>query len=217
MVSMGLEGMRGAATGAVLALAAASSPALAQPVTERGVFVTQIGESSHAEVRQDNADSFVRLVQDGMNNRASVTQNGDAPHRAVVAQDGDDNSAEVRQSGEGSTDLGLLQEGQGNRASVFQTETATAMQSSAAILQRGNDNNLLLVQNGSDNSAALSQIGNGNAMTATQEGSGNRLAWSQIGDGLPDLGIVQTGGASIQITQSTTGAQFAPSPGGGGR
>jgi hypothetical protein len=51
-------------------------------------------------------------------------------------------------------------------------------------------------------------------MTATQLDDGNRLAWSQIGDGLPDLQIVQTGGATLQITQSNAGAAFAPPPGG---
>jgi hypothetical protein len=203
--------------GSILAAALIAVPALAQSATERGVFVTQIGDGSRANVIQRNSDSFARIVQDGDENEVDLAQNGSAPHRATIAQDGDGNVAGVEQDGDGSTDLTLVQEGDANSALVLQREISAAEQSSAAILQRGSGNRVILAQNGSDNEARLEQLGDGNTMTATQLDNGNRLQWSQNGDNLADLGIVQTGGASLQVTQSNIGGvQFAPPPGGGG-
>jgi hypothetical protein len=205
------------AAGILLAAAAVAAPALAQQSgPDRGVFVTQIGDGSRTDIAQQNADGFARVVQDGNDNRVTLTQKGIAPHRAQIAQDGDSNLVAAEQDGDGSTELGLGQDGSGNSALVFQRETSAGGQSAAAILQRGNDNSLVLVQDGSDNQASLTQLGNGNTMTATQLDSGNRLQWTQNGDGLADLQITQTGGASLQITQSNTGVQFAPPPGSGG-
>jgi hypothetical protein len=50
-------------------------------------------------------------------------------------------------------------------------------------------------------------------LTASRPDSGNRLEWHQIGDGLADLPIVQTGGSTMQVTQSNSGAAFALPPG----
>lgn len=201
----------------ILAAAMIAVPALAQSTPERGVFVTQIGDDSRATVTQRNSDSFARIVQDGDGNQADLAQNGSAPHRATIAQDGDGNIVGAEQDGDGSTDLTLVQEGDGNSALVLQREISAVEESTAAIVQRGNGNRVILAQNGSDNEATLEQLGDGNTMTATQLDSGNRLQWSQNGDNLADLGIVQTGGASLQITQSNIGGvQFAPPPGGGG-
>ncbi|WP_086738497.1 hypothetical protein [Erythrobacter colymbi] len=206
-----------AAAGLVLAASAFAAPALAQQsAPERGVFVTQIGDGSRAEVTQQNADGLARVVQDGNDNRVTLNQKGTAPHRAQIVQDGDNNLARAEQDGDGQTELAIGQDGSGNSALVFQRDTAASNQSLAAILQRGNDNSVVLVQDGSDNQASLTQLGNGNAMTATQLDSGNRLLWTQNGDGLADLQITQSGGANLQITQSNTGAQFAPPPGSGG-
>lgn len=206
-----------ALTGGALALGAGGAAAgLAQTAPERGVFVTQIGDASRADIVQHNPDSFARVVQDGTGNTVDLGQTGDAAHRAQIGQDGDDNRVDAGQAGDGPTELTLLQEGNGNTALVAQRETAADALSRAAILQRGNDNSLVLLQDGTDNQASLTQTGNGNTMTATQLDSGNRLQWAQNGDGLPDLQITQNGGASIQITQSNTGAQFAPPPGSGG-
>jgi hypothetical protein len=80
------------------------------------------------------------------------------------------------------------------------------------VLQQGNGNSIILVQDGSDNDALLNQVGDDNTMTATQLNSGNRLEWNQIGDGLSGAQVVQTGNGNIQITQSNSGAAFAPPP-----
>jgi hypothetical protein len=195
----------------------AVTPTLAQDLPERGVFVTQIGDSGRITVTQSNSESRARIAQDGDDNVVELDQQGSAPHAAQIAQDGDDNSADVEQDGEGSSDIALAQDGNDNSAQVLQRETAAAGTTAATIVQRGNGNRLILAQDGSDNQAALSQTGDDNLMTATQEGAGNRLAWSQDGTALSDLQIVQTGGGNLQITQSNTGAQFAPPPGSGGK
>ncbi len=191
-------------------------PASAQSAPERGVFVTQIGETSRVKVTQRNADSLARIAQDGDGNDITLDQNGTAVHRAQIAQDGDGNTVVAQQDGDGSVNLALAQEGHQNTAVLFQNEVSASAQTTAAVVQRGTGNTIILAQDGSDNSAKLDQAGNDNAMTATQLSNGNRLEWSQTGDGLADLGIVQTGNGNLQITQSSTGAQFAPPPGSGG-
>lgn len=196
---------------AMLVFAAAGQ---AQGAPERGVFVTQIGDAPRATIVQRNSDSFAQIVQDGTNNELELEQEGAAPHRAQIAQDGDDNRVTASQDGDGSTDLALAQEGNGNTALVSQNEESALAETAATIVQRGNGNSIILAQDGSDNQAQLTQEGDSNVMTASQLDSGNRLEWNQIGDGLSDLQIVQTGGASMQITQSNAGAAFAPPPGG---
>lgn len=183
---------------------------------ERGVFVTQIGDGSRVDVTQQNSDSLARIAQDGNDNQIDLDQTGTAPHRAQIAQNGDANVIDAKQDGDGSAELTLAQDGNGNTAAVLQREVSAAERTRAAILQRGNGNRLILAQDGSDNSAALNQLGDDNTMTAGQEGSGNRLEWTQNGDNLADLQILQTGNGNLQITQSNTGAQFAPPPGSGG-
>lgn len=202
--------------GAVLGAGLIAAPVLAQSVPERGVFITQIGDGSRATVSQQNSDSFARVVQDGNDNQIDLAQNGSAPHRAQIAQNGDDNRVGAQQDGDGSTDLALVQDGNRNTAAVLQREVSAAEQSSASILQRGNGNSVILAQNGSDNQALLEQLGDGNEMNVTQTDNGNRLEWSQNGDNLSNLGIVQSGGANMQITQSNTSVQFTPPPGSGG-
>jgi len=199
--------------GTALAAGLLAVPTLAQSVAERGVFVTQIGDGSEATITQQNSDSLARVVQDGNGNAVDLAQKGPAPQVARIAQDGDSNRASAEQDGIGTSELGLAQEGDANTALVLQRENDLGTQSLAAILQRGNGNAVVLVQDGSDNQASLTQIGDGNTMTATQLDSGNRLAWTQSGDGLADLQITQTGGANLQVTQSNTGAQFLPPPG----
>src|SRR3546814_14859920 len=54
----------------------------------------------------------------------------------------------------------------------------------AILTQTANDNQMSLVQDGSDNQALLTQNGDGNSMSAVQTGAGNRLAWTQSGNGL---------------------------------
>lgn len=192
------------------------APAFAQSAPERGVFVTQIGDSSRVDATQQNANSLARIVQDGDGNQVTLDQDGTAAHRAQIAQNGDGNTVTAQQGGDGTADLALAQDGDQNTAVLFQNELSATAQTAAAILQRGNGNTIILAQDGSDNSARLDQVGDDNTMTATQLNSSNRLEWSQSGDGLADLGVVQTGNGNLQITQSATGAQFAPPPGSGG-
>jgi len=192
------------------------APAAAQSTPERGVFISQIGDAGRVDVTQQNADSLARIAQDGDGNQITLDQTGSAPHRAQIAQNGDGNLVAAQQDGDGTTDLALAQDGDQNTAVLFQNELSASAQTTAAVAQRGNGNTVVLAQDGSDNSARLDQVGNDNTMTATQLNNGNRLEWSQNGDGLADLGVVQTGNGNLQITQSTTDAQFAPPPGAGG-
>jgi hypothetical protein len=201
-----------ARTGAALLAFMLAVPGFAQTVPERGVFVTQVGDAPRAEITQRNADSLARVAQDGANNQVDLEQDGSAPHRAQIAQDGDDNVALARQDGDGTADLVLAQEGNGNSATLQQREDSGMAQTAAAILQRGNGNSIVLMQDGSDNDALLNQVGDDNTMTATQLNTGNRLEWNQIGDGLSDMQVVQTGNGNIQITQSNSGAAFAAPP-----
>lgn len=201
---------------AALTLAVSAAPALAQSAPERGVFIAQIGDGSETTITQQNSESLARVVQDGNDNRVTLAQKGPAPQIARIAQDGDSNRVEAEQDGIGTAELGLAQEGDANSAVVLQRENDGGAQSLAAILQRGTGNSVALVQDGSDNQASLTQVGDGNTMTATQLDNGNRLEWTQSGDGLADLKITQTGGANMQVTQSNTGAQFAPPPNSGG-
>lgn len=206
--------MLGGALGAALGVAPAAAQSTTTP--ERGVFITQIGQGGRADVVQNNAQSLARIVQDGTANQADLEQTDDGTHRAQIVQDGEGNIASATQQGDGATTLALAQEGDGNTAVVLQNEQEFTAETSATILQSGNGNGIILKQDGSDNDARLAQVGDGNTMTATQLNTGNRLEWSQSGDGLANLHIVQEGGGNLQITQSTTSAQFAPPPGSGG-
>lgn len=195
---------------------AAGSQAPYQPieqpnVEDRGVFVTQIGDTNRAEVRQQSNRSHARVIQKGAENGVDLVQGASGTHYASVAQDGETNTLDAAQDGSGQTVLLLAQQGGGNSAIIRQTDTGEAS-SAASVWQDGQGNSLLLVQNGSDNQARLTQEGNNNLMTATQTDNGNRLEWTQTGTGLSDLQINQLGGASVQITQSnTSSAQFSPS------
>lgn len=181
----------------------------------RGVFVTQIGETNRAEVDQQSGSSYARVVQDGAENRVKLAQGAGGTHYASIGQDGESNVLDAAQDGSGQTVLLLAQQGNLNEALVRQTDNG-AVYSAAAVRQDGEGNRLMLVQNGSDNQARLTQEGDNNEMTATQLGDGNRLEWSQLGSGLPNLQVVQQGSGTLQVTQSNTGAQFAPPPAAGG-
>lgn len=217
MAAAPLDPVRSGTTALLLALAlGAPVQAYAAPgQPERGVFITQIADTSRVAVTQRNSDSLAQVDQDGADNDAELTQAGTAPHKAAITQSGEGNEASARQDGDGSTELVLAQEGNGNSALVIQREATDGMTTGAKVQQLGNRNKVSLTQDGSDNQAELSQVGDDNTMTAIQLNDGNRLQWAQNGDGLSDLQITQTGGAAMQITQSMTGAQFAPPPGSG--
>lgn len=195
---------------APLPLAAQSGGAfqdIERPATaaDSGVFVEQIGNNNSAEVTQQTPDQAAGITQDGDGNTAEIDQRDTGAHFASIAQNGDDNTVLAAQEGAGEAVLLLSQQGGGNDATVLQRDTG-GLGSAAAILQSGNDNLLNLVQDGSDNQARLTQNGDGNAMTAIQLNSGNRLEWTQNGTDLPDLEITQTGGAAMQITQTSGGS-----------
>jgi Curlin associated repeat len=212
-----LRALRNALLGCCAIIGGSGLPAAAQTTPERGVFVTQIGDVSRVAIIQRNADSLAQVAQDGANNQVDLKQEGTAPHRAQIGQEGDDNAVDAAQDGDGSTDLAIAQDGNGNTVLVVQREDSAAAQTTATIIQRGNGNSIDLGQDGSDNQAQLTQNGDNNVMTASQLDSGNRLEWNQIGDGLSDLQIIQTGGSTMQVTQSNVGAAFAPPPSSPGR
>src|SRR3546814_6080787 len=72
----------------------------------------------------------------------------------------------------------------------------------AILTQTGNDNQMSLVQDGSDNQALLTQNCDGNSMSAVQTGAGNRLAWTQSGNGLSSPTVYQEGNSAMEITQT---------------
>jgi hypothetical protein len=193
----------------------ASAPALAQSQLERGVFVSQIGDNNRADTTQQAPDASAQIVQDGNDNEATLNQQGSGAHEAQIAQDGDGNIAIADQFGDGQAALVLVQQGDRNTLDMAQNQSDASSFSVATVSQTGNDNQILLTQDGSDNQARLTQEGNNNLMTAAQTGNGNRLEWSQLGDGLSDVFVQQDGSQAMQITQSMTGAAFAPPPGGG--
>lgn len=182
----------------------------------QGVFVSQIGSGNTSDVAQEGSRQSAIIAQEGDDNSVSLTQADSGLHSARIAQNGDDNLMVAEQRGAGDIALEVAQSGLGNTVNAFQRNEIKALGSAATILQQGSGNSINLIQDGSDNVANLSQTGESNAMTATQLNDGNRLSWSQNGTGLSDLQVTQNGGQAIEITQSSTGATFAPPAGGPG-
>src|SRR3546814_15329240 len=88
-----------------------------------------------------------------------------------------------------------------NHATSVQSADGVAF-NGAILTQTGNDNQMSLVQDGSDNQALLTQNGDGNSMSAVQTGAGNRLAWTQSGNGLSSPTVYQEGNSAMEITQT---------------
>jgi len=182
-------------------------PAAAQgiviPETEQdsGVYVEQIGTSNQAAFDQATPDQNARAIQNGNSNTAQINQFDAGEHFASIEQDGDDNTASIAQEGNGPTGAIVSQTGDDNAVILAQRDTG-AVGTLAEIVQTGAANSATLVQDGSDNQATLTQNGDNNTMTAFQLGAGNRLDWTQNGNGLPDLGITQTGNSTMFVTQS---------------
>lgn len=170
-------------------------------IDARDVYVAQVGNGNAATIGQRSAHGRIEAQQRGDSNRLDVAQTGSGTTYAKLSQTGDANNTRVRQDGTGPTALLLAQNGNSNQARVEQA-TVGSLYNSAAIAQSGTGNTLSLAQSGEDNRAVLSQQGDDNRMSAVQNGTGNRLAWVQDGSGLPDLGIVQSGGAAVTVTQS---------------
>ena len=178
------------------------------PVTDRGVFITQVGNSNQANVKQTSPNAYARLSQNGDRNDADVAQRDGGTHYLRAAQTGDDNFARVQQSGSGQNVAYVTQSGNGNWLWSNQ-DALGAIRNGAQLTQTGDNNDMKLYQGGSDNLAALTQDGDNNGMTATQLGVGNRLSWTQTGNNLTDLQITQSGGSTqtgqLLITQTNIG------------
>jgi hypothetical protein len=179
------------------------------PVTDRGVFISQVGTGNEASVQQTAPNAYARVTQDGDQNDADIAQTGSGTDYVDASQSGTSNFARIHQSGSGQNVAYVSQ--QGNDNWLWSNQNAVgAVYNGARLSQTGNRNDMQLLQDGSDNLADLSQEGDDNGMTAVQLGEGNRLAWVQQGDGLSDLQITQTGGDStggqMLITQTIVGS-----------
>jgi hypothetical protein len=178
-------------------------------VSDRGVFISQIGDSNETNVEQTAPNAFARVTQNGDDNDADIAQTGAGTAYADASQTGTGNFARVQQGGTGQNVVYVAQNGNNNW--LWSNQNALgAVYNGARLTQTGNNNDMLLDQEGSDNLAELTQDGNNNGMTATQLGDGSRLVWVQDGNNLSDLQITQTGGAAIGgqmlITQTNGGS-----------
>lgn len=177
-------------------------------VSDRGVYISQIGDSNDADVVQTAANAYAKITQNGDSNDADVAQTGAGTAYAEASQSGTGNFARVQQSGSGQNVLYAMQDGNNNWMWSSQNSTG-AIFSGAQMTQTGNRNDMELYQDGSDNLALLTQDGNNNGMTAVQIGEGNRLTWTQDGNNLSDLQVTQTGGSAtggqLMITQTNGG------------
>lgn len=171
-----------------------------RPLNRRGAYIEQIGQSSEATITQNSSSQYAGIAQDGGENTALISQQGDGEHYARVEQTGDFNEVDLTQDGSAALIAILTQSGTGNIMAISQDG---AMETSGVLArQLGDSNEMNVVQSGGNNRADLLQDGSGNLMTATQEGGGNQLAWSQLGDNLSDLQIKQNGNQALQVTQS---------------
>lgn len=182
---------------------------LAMPaVTDRGVFISQVGDANQATVIQTVSNGYAKTVQDGISNVLDATQSGTGTAYLEAAQRGTTNFARLQQSGSGQNVLYVDQNGTDNWLWSSQ-EAVGALHNGARLTQTGDNNDLMLYQSGSDNLAVLTQEGDNNGMTAAQLGEGNRLTWFQQGSNLTDLQITQVGGAEnggqLLITQTNIG------------
>ena len=181
--------------------------AMAMPaVNGRGAFIDQIGNASSASIVQTAPNAYARVIQNGgPGNEVDVTQRGTGDGYASVTQSGSTQFARAEQGGTGSNALWTNQSGTNNW--LWSRQLADGSQfNGAALRQIGSNNDMLLLQTGSDNRAVLSQEGDNNGMSVTQNGAGNRLTWNQQGNYLTDLQIVQNGGTvpggQLLITQT---------------
>lgn len=177
-------------------------------VTDRGVYISQIGDNNVASVVQTAPNAYASIAQDGDSNDADTSQSGTGTGYIAATQTGDQNFARIQQWGSGQNVVYTTQSGTGNWLWSDQ-EALGAIYNGAELTQTGNYNDMELDQSGSDNLAVLTQDGDNNGMTATQLGVGNRLVWTQQGDNLSDLQITQTGGSfaggQLMVTQTNVG------------
>lgn len=175
-------------------------------VNGRAAFIDQIGSGSTAAIVQTAPNAYAKIVQNGgPNNEVDIAQRGMGIGYASIGQVGSRLFARAEQDGSGSNALWVAQSGTNNW--LWSRQSANGSQfNGAALSQIGNNNDMLLLQAGSDNRAVLNQEGDNNGMSVAQNGVGNRLTWSQQGNYLSDLQIVQNGGTvpggQLLITQT---------------
>ncbi|MGN6497946.1 MAG: hypothetical protein ACTHK5_11535 [Tsuneonella sp.] len=174
---------------------------IGRPGNDRGAFITQIGDVNTAAIKQSSSAQYARIDQTGNANGAAVTQQGTGDHYATVDQTGGTNAVDLLQSGDTTMVARLTQTGNDNVMRFSQS--GSALSSGVEAIQQNGDRNLMtLTQAGENNQARLTQDGSDNTMNPVQIGDNNRLIWTQTGNGLSDLGISQSGGSAIQVTQT---------------
>ena len=173
---------------------------IGRPGNDRGAYITQAGDQDNAAIHQTANTQYARIDQSGDQNDANVEQTGNGAHYALSSQTGDFNELDLAQSGAGVKVAFTEQTGDFNEMSL--TQQGGTISSGVAATQLGDGNSMALFQSGDNNQARLTQDGSGNAMTASQTGGNNQLTWTQTGDNLSDLGISQTGGQALLVTQS---------------
>ncbi|MCL3880773.1 hypothetical protein [Marivita sp. GX14005] len=201
----------------------AASPVLgqdniAQITQEAGGNITTLDQSRAA-------GGEVAIEQIGSDNSADIADQG-ANSLLLVEQRGAEQSALVRLSGDGN-EGDLVQDGLGNRADLAITGTVnsfridqrasdsdparsgnrltlsqTGIGNIAFTTQDGSENRMTLRQTGDDNFADMSQDGRANLMELEQNGPGNTAELKQIGIAAAPIIVTQTGGMSVQITQT---------------
>jgi minor curlin subunit len=178
------------------------------PVSDRGVFISQIGDGNVANAIQTAPNAYASVAQNGNSNDAELSQTGTGTGYVALSQTADSNYAAIDQSGSGQNVVYATQDATGNWLRSNQSALGSIF-NGAELTQTGNYNDMKLDQVGSDNLVVLTQTGDNDAMTATQLGDDNRLTWIQQGDNLSDLQITQTGGAvaggQLMITQTNIG------------
>ena len=136
----------------------------------------------------------VTQVSDGRGHYVSATQGAASEYSTqVYSQYGSENSIQ-----------GTQVNGYSNLISVFQRNNdPEAIGSSFTGDQRGgNENRVIVHQEGSENSIASAQNGNNNEFSGVQEGTGNKLTLSSTGD-LNHISFIQAGiNHDAKITQS---------------
>lgn len=193
-------------------------------------YIEQVGSGNRATVVQTNVDANAplgnRIVQQGNDYKASVTQDGPGnsyainqsgagAHEATVSQTGGTgNSADIAQDGDRANLATVIQSGTGNVANVSQQSFGSAAANTLGLGQMGLDNTIdarqrgagntaTVAQNGDGNYTYASQNGEGNLLAATQTGNNNMLNFTQNGTGLQAPNVTQDGGGNMTVTQTS--------------
>ncbi len=180
--------------------------------------VTQQGGNNDADVTQLNnanqkfVEGLARDVLGGGTILNEFTPSGNGENFLRLLQDGADNEADVQQAGElneifldqsGGAFAEVDQGGTGNLLDGFAGDAIQRMGSELNLSQDGNNNTLLLNQEGGINEANLLQVGNGFGVISDgatayidQDGGGNVL------EGIDETKALQSGNFELDLTQT---------------